>query len=157
MTPTPEQLQAWRVKFESRYDPSQLNRWMADPQNYKKTDVDDAWSVYVEAREDALADMLEQPEGEPPQNKENLDDLLGKYWDIAHSEGSTGVSRGDEAGAVLSSIQSLLDQPSNEPAARRIDELEAQLAALTHAIVERDLIIGQYIAEVDPPIAGEAI
>ena len=39
--------------------------------------------------------------------------------------------------------------------AARIIELEAQLAALTHAIVERDLIIGQYIAEVQPPLAGE--
>ena len=38
----------------------------------------------------------------------------------------------------------------------RLRELEAQLAALTHAIVERDLIIGQYIAEVYPPTAGEA-
>ena len=37
-----------------------------------------------------------------------------------------------------------------------ITDLEAQLAALTHAIVERDLIIGQYIAEVYPPTAGEA-
>lgn len=45
------------------------------------------------------------------QNKEKLEELLGQYWDIAFTEGSTGVSRGDEAGAVLSAIHSLLDQP----------------------------------------------
>jgi hypothetical protein len=49
--------------------------------------------------------------------KEKLDGLLGQYWDIAHSEGSTCVSRGDEAGAVLSAIQGLLAQPEGEPVA----------------------------------------
>lgn len=52
-----------------------------------------------------------------PQNKEKLIELIGQYWDIAHSEGATGVSRGDEAGAVWSEIQSLLDQPEGEPVA----------------------------------------
>jgi len=35
-----------------------------------------------------------------------LPELLGLYWDIAYSEGKTGVSRGTEAQCVLSSILS---------------------------------------------------
>lgn len=48
-----EQLAKWRVDFESRYNPDQLNRWMTDSQNYKHIDVDASWGTYVEAREDA--------------------------------------------------------------------------------------------------------
>ncbi len=39
--------------------------------------------------------------------KRTIDDLLGRYWEIAFSEGKTGVSRGDEANAVLHQIKGL--------------------------------------------------
>ena len=204
MTSTPKQLAEWTNSAQKVWDSQGRTHWVNMDQ------FDNYVAGYLRAR----TELLDQPEGEPPQNKEKLDELLGQYWDIAHSEGSTGVSRGDEAGAVLSAIKSLLDQPEGEPVAwlvpTEIDvelglmfpftqipsdthpdvkamleafpvythppaprtttkdlhdalhqlqqekqELEAQLAALTQVIVERDLIIGQYIAEVQPPRAGE--
>jgi hypothetical protein len=38
---------------------------------------------------------------------DKLEALLGRYWEIAYSEGKTGESRGDEAQEVLSSIRQL--------------------------------------------------
>lgn len=50
--PTPEeQLAKWRVKFESRYDLSELDTVY---ERYVNQTVREAWGNYVEAREDAL-------------------------------------------------------------------------------------------------------
>lgn len=38
-------------------------------------------------------------------NETQLDELLGRYWEIAYSEGATGESRGSEAQEVLSQIR----------------------------------------------------
>jgi hypothetical protein len=81
-----------------------------------------------------------------PQNKK-LDELLGQYWDIAHSEGATGVSRGDEAGVVLSALQGLLDQPDVEPAVIDLEAVQ-QLARKTYR-QHKHSIKGQMIAEAD--------
>lgn len=51
MTTTPEQLAQWRIKFESRYDISQLGKVY---DRYLNQDVREAWGNYVEAREDTL-------------------------------------------------------------------------------------------------------
>lgn len=136
MTPTPEQLAEWTNSAQKVWDSQGRMHWVNM----------DQFDNYVAGYLRCKTELLDQPE--PPQNKEKLDDLLGQYWDIAHSEGSTGVSRGDEAGAVLSAIKSLLDQQKGEPVAwvngepvasieaiiraqaARIDELEAQLAAV---------------------------
>jgi hypothetical protein len=56
MTTAPEQLKAWRIKFESRYDLSQLGTVY---DRYLNQDVREAWGNYVEAREDALTQIAE--------------------------------------------------------------------------------------------------
>lgn len=48
--------------------------------------------------------------------------------------------------SVIGRYEVLVDKLNNN-----INQLEVQLAVLTQAVVERDLIIGQYIAEVQQP------
>lgn len=48
---------------------------------------------------------VEQPTGSAGSGEQALEELLGEYWSIAYSEGSTGVSRGDDANEVLHKIR----------------------------------------------------
>lgn len=44
-----------------------------------------------------------------------LEELFGQYWDIAFTEGSTGVNQSEKANGVLHALRLLLDQPEDEP------------------------------------------
>lgn len=40
-------------------------------------------------------------------NNTEFEELLGAYWDLAFSEGTTGISRGDEANLILHKLRTL--------------------------------------------------
>ena len=75
MTTTPEQLQAWCVKFESRYDLSELGT--VDGRYINQT-VREAWGNYVEAREDALQET-EQAIKDAKHLKDILDVVYNRF------------------------------------------------------------------------------
>ena len=50
-----------------------------------------------------------------------IEELLSEYWDIAHSEGATGVSRGTEAQVVLTKIREAITREEAQPSAGERD------------------------------------
>lgn len=98
-----------------------------------------------------------------PQNKAKLaqlaaiEEILGQYWDLAFTEGSTGVNQSEAANGVLHNMRRLLDQPEGEPVAHVMgicadsDEISVALPAgtklYTHPPAPRKLITADNVAE----------
>jgi hypothetical protein len=75
--------------------------------------------------------------------KPTLGDLLEQYWEIAFSEGKTGVSRGDKAHAVLYQIKELTRIQSAEmPEPPYIPQLREYLSKVTSEITHSSCGIG---------------
>ena len=63
-------------------------------------------------------------------------DLIGKYWDLAYTEGTTGVSQGNAANELLHQIRRALAPPAAVPAANvtPMRQPRADLARLVESI-----------------------
>lgn len=82
----------------------------------------------------------------------NFEELLAKYWDLAYTEGKTGVSQGTKANEVLCQLHQLLEQPAPVQSAERgepaywnvIDPAGNMVASETNAIRGWARIAGSY-------------
>ena len=157
MTPTPEQLAEWTNAAQKVWDGQGRTHWVNM----------DQFDKYIAGYLRAKIELLDQPE--PPKNMSTLAlmqrvDELEALNETLKNEAQIHAMEAKSANATINEINQFISGATGEPAnwhgaqpvKEFVNNLKAQLAALTQVIVERDLIIGQYIAEVQPPLAGEA-
>lgn len=75
------------------------------------------WDASMEAIDFVLSRVAapQAPPAAVPASDPPVMDLIGRYWDLAYTEGKTGVSQGDAAGEVLHKIRCALAPPAAVP------------------------------------------
>lgn len=83
-----------------------------------------------------------------------LEELFGQYWDIAFTEGSTGVNQSEKANGVLHALRLLLDQPEGEPKAWLIKFKDTDGTQRSRSYTHN--AIGDY-RQIDPDATSEEL
>jgi hypothetical protein len=104
-----------------------------------------------------LKDAWAQPVSTRP-NRSEFESLLGEYWDIAHSEGDTGVPRSAEANEVLHKLRALVRPVSQlSLSAQKVQvkpEFQTKVDAMTDAAVARKAAVKESLTpESAQPVA----
>jgi hypothetical protein len=82
-------------------------------------ELEEECRMLSERLKDADAKLAEYEAPTAQQLPEELDELLGKYWSLAYSEGKDGVSHGDDANEVLHKLRCLYRASTAQPDSER--------------------------------------